>query len=141
HRRSSPRSGSRRSSAGTASPTGTSSRAIRSPPRRRSSRASSCPTPTRRERRAVIDTHAHLGDDAAEVLARARAAGVTRVLDVATTLDGARRSLARAETTDGVRCVLGIHPHEAGTFDLAGLDELGELLAHPLAVAIGETGL
>ncbi len=34
-----------------------------------------------RRRRRVIDTHAHLGDDAAEVLARARAAGVTRVID------------------------------------------------------------
>ena len=53
----------------------------------------------------MIDTHAHLGDDAAEVLARARAAGVTRVIDVATSLAGARRSLARAEATDDVHCV------------------------------------
>ena len=89
----------------------------------------------------MIDTHAHLGDDAAEVLGRAFAAGVTRVLDVATSLDGARRSLARAETTDGVHCVLGIHPHEATGFELRRLDELQELLAHPRAVAVGETGL
>jgi TatD DNase family protein len=89
----------------------------------------------------VIDTHAHLGDDAAEVLGRARAAGVSRVLDVATSLEGARRSLARAETTEGVHCVLGIHPHEAAGFDLGTLDELEELLAHPRAVALGETGL
>jgi TatD DNase family protein len=89
----------------------------------------------------MIDTHAHLGDDAAEVLQRARDAGVTRVIDVATTLDGARRSLARAEGADGVHCVLGIHPHEAARFDLAALDELQELLMHPRAVAVGETGL
>jgi TatD DNase family protein len=89
----------------------------------------------------MIDTHAHLGDDAAEVLARALDAGVTRVLDVATSLDGARRSLAHAETTDGVYCVLGIHPHEAAGFELSGLGELQELLAHPRAVAVGETGL
>lgn len=89
----------------------------------------------------MIDTHAHLGDDAAEVLVRARDAGVTRVIDVATTLDGARRSLARAERTTGVQCVLGIHPHEAAGFDLARLDELQELVAHPCAVAVGETGL
>jgi Tat protein secretion system quality control protein TatD with DNase activity len=38
----------------------------------------------------LIDTHAHLGEDAAEVIARARAAGVTRVIDVATTIAGAR---------------------------------------------------
>ena len=89
----------------------------------------------------MIDTHAHLGDDAAEALARARAAGVTRVIDVATSLAGARRSLARAEATDDVHCVLGIHPHEAASFDLAALDELQQLLAHPRAVAVGETGL
>jgi TatD DNase family protein len=89
----------------------------------------------------MIDTHAHLGDDATEVLARARDAGVTRVIDVATSLAGARRSLDRAETSDGVHCVLGIHPHEAAGFDLGALDELRELLEHPRAVAVGETGL
>jgi TatD DNase family protein len=89
----------------------------------------------------MIDTHAHLGDDAAEALARARAAGVTRVIDVATSVAGARRSLARAEETDDLHCVLGIHPHEAASFDLAALDELRHLLAHPRAVAVGETGL
>jgi len=87
----------------------------------------------------VIDTHAHLGDDAPEVLARARAAGVTRVIDVATTVAGARASLARAEQEDGVYACLGVHPHEAG--DPGDLDELRELLAHPKAVAVGETGL
>jgi len=40
----------------------------------------------------VIDTHAHLGDDAAEVLERAAAAGVARIVDVATTIAGARVS-------------------------------------------------
>jgi TatD DNase family protein len=89
----------------------------------------------------MIDTHAHLGDDAAEVLARAQAAGVTRVIDVATSLAGARLSLARAEATANVHCVLGVHPHEAASFDLASLDELQQLLEHPRAVAIGETGL
>jgi len=87
----------------------------------------------------VIDTHAHLGDDAAEVLERAQEAGVTRVVDVATTVDGGRRSLTRAESRDDVSVVVGIHPHEAGSDrDLAGLEEL---LRHPLAVAVGETGL
>jgi TatD DNase family protein len=87
----------------------------------------------------VIDTHAHLGDDAAEVVERARSAGVSRVVDVATTVAGARASLERAERLDGVYASLGIHPHEAG-YD-ADLDTLRELLAHPRAVAVGETGL
>jgi len=86
----------------------------------------------------VIDTHAHLGDDADEVLARARAAGVTRVIDVATSVAAGRGVLARAERDDGVYACLGVHPHES---DGEGLDGLRELLAHPKAVAVGETGL
>ncbi len=87
----------------------------------------------------MIDTHAHLGDDAPEVLARARAAGVTRVIDVATTIAGAHTTLERAEREDGVYACLGVHPHEAG--QPVDLDELRELLEHPRAVAVGETGL
>jgi len=87
----------------------------------------------------VIDTHAHLGDDAAEVLERAAAAGVTRIVDVATTIAGASVSLARAEVHEGVYACLGIHPHEASA--AVDLDELRELLQHPRAVAVGETGL
>jgi TatD DNase family protein len=87
----------------------------------------------------VIDTHAHLGDDAHEVLERARAAGVTRVIEVATTVGDAHAALARAESEEGVYACLGVHPHEAA--DPGDLDALRELLAHPKAVAVGETGL
>lgn len=88
----------------------------------------------------MIDTHCHLSDDdAAGVLERARSAGVTQLIDVATTIAGARETLARAEREDGVYACIGVHPHEAS--DPGDLDELRELLAHPLAVAVGETGL
>ncbi len=87
----------------------------------------------------MIDTHAHLGDDASDVLARARAAGVTRVIDVATTIAGARTTLERADREEGVYACLGVHPHEAG--DPGDLEELRALLGHPKAVAVGETGL
>jgi TatD DNase family protein len=90
----------------------------------------------------VIDTHAHLGDDAAEVVARAHEAGVSRIVDVATTLAGARESLDRAERFEGVYASIGIHPPEAGSVDgAAAVDGLRELLSHPRAIAVGETGL
>jgi TatD DNase family protein len=89
----------------------------------------------------VIDTHAHLGDDAAEVIARAREAGVSRIVAVATTLAGARDALALADAYDGVYASLGIHPHEAGGPEADHVPELQALLAHPKAVAVGETGL
>jgi len=89
----------------------------------------------------VIDTHAHLDheDDASEVLARARAAGVTRVVSVGTDLESCRATLALAEREEGVFAALGFHPHKAG--EEADLGALRELLAHPRAVAVGETGL
>ncbi len=89
----------------------------------------------------MIDTHAHLGDDAAEVIARAREAGVSRIVAVATTLAGARDALALADSFDGVYASLGIHPHEAGGPEADHVPELQALLAHPKAVAVGETGL
>jgi TatD DNase family protein len=90
----------------------------------------------------VIDTHAHLDPaDAVEVLERARLAGVDRVVAIATTVAGARAALELADEHDGVLACLGIHPHEAGTATEADIDELGRLLAHPKAVAVGETGL
>ncbi len=89
----------------------------------------------------MIDTHAHLGDDAADVIERARVAGVSRIVTVATSLAGAHQALALAEEHDGVYACLGIHPHEAASFDLEQLTQLGALLAGPHVVAVGETGL
>jgi TatD DNase family protein len=89
----------------------------------------------------VIDTHAHFGDDADEVLARASDAGVTRVVAVATTLAGAEAALALADKHAGVYASLGIHPHEAGGAEAQNVGALRKLLAHPKAVAVGETGL
>ncbi len=90
----------------------------------------------------MIDTHAHLDPDhAAEALERARAVGVDRILNVATRIASAHQALALAEQHDGVYAVLGIHPHNANEPDAHRLDELRDLLRHPRAVAVGETGL
>ena len=91
----------------------------------------------------MIDTHAHLTalDDPDAVVERAFAAGVTRILTVATDIEDGHRVLALAEAHDGVFAILGIHPHEAGVTKDADVDALRELLAHPKAVAVGETGL
>ncbi len=91
----------------------------------------------------MIDTHAHLeacAEPAAALVERARAAGVGRILAVGTTIESCRAALAVAEREEGVFAVLGIHPHEAER-EGGRLDELRGLLAHPRAVAVGETGL
>ncbi len=91
----------------------------------------------------MIDTHAHLDalDDPDAVVARAREAGVTRILTVGTDLPGCRRALELSERHDGVSAILGIHPHESGNAGEADLEELRRLHAHPRAVAVGEIGL
>jgi TatD DNase family protein len=91
----------------------------------------------------VIDTHAHLTslDDADEAVHRAAEAGVTRILTVGTSVDDCRRALSLAERHDGVFAILGIHPHDAGTVTDEDLAALHDLLTHPKAVAVGETGL
>jgi len=92
----------------------------------------------------VIDTHAHLdGADEApeELLARAHAAGVDRIVAVGSGLDSCRTTLAIAEREPGVFAALGIHPHQAAGEDAGRLDELRRFFASPRAVAVGETGL
>jgi TatD DNase family protein len=92
----------------------------------------------------VIDTHAHLdacADPPADVVRRARAAGVSRVLAVGSTLAACRAALEVAEADEDVFAVLGIHPHEADSEEAGRLDELASLLAHEKAIAVGETGL
>jgi TatD DNase family protein len=90
----------------------------------------------------VIDTHAHVdGPEAHDVLARARRAGVDRVVVVATTVEGAHRAVNLSEAEDGVYACLGIHPHEAAGGEGARVDELRPLLGHRRSVAVGETGL
>ena len=92
----------------------------------------------------MTDTHAHLDacdEQARTLVGRAREAGVLRVVTVGTGLDSCRAALAIAEQNHGVHAALGVDPHRAASGDAARLDELRELLAHPSAVAVGETGL
>ena len=92
----------------------------------------------------MIDTHAHLDaldDDPADIVARAREAGVTRILTVGTDVAGSRRALELADANDGVYAVLGIHPHGANDATDDDVAEIRTLLAHRKAVGAGEMGL
>jgi TatD DNase family protein len=94
----------------------------------------------------LTDTHCHLAShrfppaETAALLDRARAAGVTRMITLATSLDDLPANLALAEH-DGVCACIGIHPcdvHEAPDDATA---RLAEFAADPRVCAIGETGL
>lgn len=94
----------------------------------------------------LVDAHCHLGDaafdpDRAAVLERARAAGVRHVVVIGATLAEAARAVALARATPGLSATAGVHPHEAQSWSPDGERRLRELLADPLTVAVGETGL
>jgi TatD DNase family protein len=92
----------------------------------------------------VTDAHAHLDacDEAPDTLVEhARDAGVTRIVTIGTGIESSRAALDVAERHPGVYAALGIHPHQAAEPEAGRIDELRELLRHPKAVAVGETGL
>ncbi len=92
----------------------------------------------------MTDAHAHLDaceEDASALVESAREAGVTRIVTIGTGIDSCRAALAIAEANEGVYTALGIDPHQAATPEAHRIDELRELLDHPKAVAVGETGL
>ena len=88
----------------------------------------------------MIDTHAHLDalEDPAGAVARARQAGVGRIVAIGSGIASARATLAIAEEEEGVFAALGVHPHQAG--DGEPLDELRALIDGGV-VAVGEIGL
>ncbi|HZJ29195.1 MAG TPA: TatD family hydrolase [Solirubrobacterales bacterium] len=92
----------------------------------------------------MIDSHAHLGlcePPAAELVANAREAGVTRLLTIGTAEAGNLEAIADAERFDGVFAAVGRHPNSSEGFDEQALATLAEQAAHPLVRAVGETGL
>ena len=92
----------------------------------------------------MTDSHAHLDacDEPADTLVeRAHEAGVTRIVTIGTGIESSRVALELADRHYGVYASLGIHPHGAADPEAERIDELRELLRHPKAVGVGETGL
>lgn len=94
----------------------------------------------------MIDTHCHLNfdsyrDDLEAVIARAAAAGVTRVIVPAIDPNTSRDILALCSRHAGLFAAVGIHPNSSADFTPALLKPLADMAAHPKVVAIGEIGL
>ena len=94
----------------------------------------------------IVDSHCHLDFDSLagelpEVVARATAAGVTRMVTICTRLRNAPAVRAIAEGHDPVFWAAGTHPMSAAEEPLATVAELTALAKHPKFVGIGETGL
>ena len=94
----------------------------------------------------LVDSHCHLdfpdfAQELPEVIARASAAGVTRMVTICTRLRNEPQVRAIAEAYSGVFYATGTHPMSAAEEPLATLDQLIALARHPKMVGIGESGL
>ena len=94
----------------------------------------------------LVDSHCHLDfpDFAAEldaVVARARAAGIGRMVTISTRVKKHAQVLAIAEKYPDIFCSVGTHPHNAKEEPEVDAKTLVTLAQHPKIVAIGEAGL
>ena len=93
-----------------------------------------------------FDTHCHLNDDAYRddleaVIGRARQEGVDYILVPGYDLPSSVQAVELARRYDGVFAAVGVHPHDAITYNPAVERELQRLLADEKVVAVGEIGL
>ncbi len=94
----------------------------------------------------LIDTHAHIADpefdhDREEVIDRALASDVRKIILIGTGLESSQRAVALSEKYPFLWATVGLHPHEAKELDADYLHSLAQLADHPKVVGWGECGL
>ena len=94
----------------------------------------------------LIDTHCHLDfsafdPDRGQVIRRALEAGVNYFINIGATMESSIASCELACEYPEVYASVGVHPHDADTFDRLAQDKLRQLASGKKVVAIGETGL
>jgi len=94
----------------------------------------------------LVDSHCHLdfpdfAEELPDVVARAEAVGIGRMVTICTRVAKFPQVLAVAERFDNVYCSVGTHPHNSHEETDVTAAQLIELASHPKVVAIGEAGL
>jgi len=96
----------------------------------------------------LIDSHCHLNfpdfkNDLDDVIARAGAAGIGKMVSICTKLEEFAEIAAIADKYPNVYCSVGVHPHDADEKNAAEVkaEDIIKLTSYPKCVGIGETGL
>ena len=94
----------------------------------------------------MLDSHCHLNDDGlfekrAEIIERAKEAGVSLMLCVGWDLESSKRAVQIAHEYDCVYAAVGFHPENLDNISDEALEEIKELAKDDKVVAIGEIGL
>ncbi|HUG99287.1 MAG TPA: TatD family hydrolase [Gammaproteobacteria bacterium] len=85
--------------------------------------------------------HDSFDADRAEVILRARANGVARLIVTGSSLRSSAAAVSLAGDSPGLFATAGVHPHHADELDAAHMPELAALATRPRVVAVGECGL
>ena len=94
----------------------------------------------------LVDTHTHLNDDkfaddVPDAVARARAAGVRRCINMGDTLESSKKAVELAHAYEGLFAGVGIHPEEARELTADDDAQLAKWAEDEKVVCIGEIGL
>jgi TatD DNase family protein len=94
----------------------------------------------------LVDTHAHLDDasfdaDRDEVVSRAAAAGVERIVCVGVSAATSEAAIRLAERYDRIAPAVGIQPNSCAEAAPGDWERIVRLAENPRVVALGETGL
>ncbi|MGN0934429.1 TatD family hydrolase [Falsigemmobacter intermedius] len=94
----------------------------------------------------LVDSHCHLDfpdfeGETEALIARARDAGVTRMVTICTRIANEPKVRAMAEAHEGLFYTYGVHPMSATTEPEVTVEDLIRLSQHPKMVGLGETGL
>lgn len=94
----------------------------------------------------MIDSHAHLDDEAfdedrEEVINNLKSDGIDLIVNNSSDLPSSKNSVELASKYENIYAAIGVHPHEAETYNDEVRSELIELSKNEKVVAIGEIGL
>ncbi len=94
----------------------------------------------------LFDSHCHLDDrwyekDVNDVIDRARAAGVKKMMVVGITEKSSKAAVSLAESNDGIYASVGFHPHDAKACSEKGLETIRSMAQSSKVKAWGEIGL
>ena len=93
----------------------------------------------------LIDSHCHLDyfteAEIGQIVARAREAGVARMVTIGVRMSQAAAVKALTERFPEVWGTVGVHPHNAGEGPLPTAEEIAAEATHPRIIGIGESGL
>lgn len=94
----------------------------------------------------MVDVHCHLNfksfdKDLDEVINKAYDAGVSKIINVGTSIESSIKAVELAQKYDNLYAIVGVHPHHADKLESGWEKEIENLAKKPKVLAIGEIGL